>query len=124
MIRRSTRRLAASLAGIPILLGATLATLSWTEPPRFDGAGYATLGRSLAEGRGYREINAPVAARHAHFPPAYPALLALVWTVAGPTTRPGSLGWPTWRRWGRWRWASGGSPGGGRRASRGAWPAA
>lgn len=83
MIRRSTRRLAASLAGILILLGATLASLSWTEPPRFDGAGYAMLGRSLAEGRGYREINAPVAVRHAHFPPAYPALLALVWTVSG-----------------------------------------
>ena len=70
-----------------ILIGATLATMSWREPPRFDGAGYALLGRSLAEGRGYREIGLPTAPRHAHFPPAYPAVLALVWRVVG-TTEP------------------------------------
>ena len=70
-------------AGVVILSGATLATMSWSEPPRFDGAGYATLGKALAEGRGYREINRPDAPPHAHFPPGYPAVLALIWKTVG-----------------------------------------
>src|SRR3954454_4444690 len=55
----------------------------FSAPPRYDGAGYAVLARSLAEGRGYRAIDHPDQPRHAHFPPGYPALLALVRTVAG-----------------------------------------
>ncbi len=54
-----------------------------TAPPRFDGAGYAVLGEALASGRGYREINLPGSPRHAHFPPGYPAALALVWRSFG-----------------------------------------
>ncbi len=65
------------------IIGATVATLSWTEPPRFDGAGYATLGRALAEGRGYRVISLVGSPLHAHFPPAYPTALALVWLLVG-----------------------------------------
>jgi hypothetical protein len=53
------------------------------SPPRFDGAGYAVLGEALASGRGYREIDRPGALRHAHFPPGYPAALALLWRIAG-----------------------------------------
>jgi hypothetical protein len=52
-------------------------------PPRFDGAGYAVLGNALASGRGYREIDTPESPRHAHFPPGYPAALALLWRCAG-----------------------------------------
>jgi len=52
-------------------------------PPRFDGAGYAILGEALATGRGYREISEPASPRHAHFPPGYPAALALLWTITG-----------------------------------------
>lgn len=54
-----------------------------SAPARFDGAGYAVLARSLAEGRGYRAIDHPDRPRHAHFPPGYPAFLALVQSIAG-----------------------------------------
>ena len=84
--RRLWRRLVPLGAGL-ILAVATLATMSWTEPPRFDGAGYATLGRSLAEGRGYRVISDPAAPPHAHFPPGYPVTLALVWALVGSEER-------------------------------------
>ena len=57
----------------------------FTAPPRYDGAGYAVLARSLAEGAGYRAIDHPDRPRHAHFPPGYPALLALAWRIAGPS---------------------------------------
>jgi hypothetical protein len=53
------------------------------EPPRFDGAGYAVLGEALRTGRGYREIALPEPAWHAHFPPGYPAVLALLWSITG-----------------------------------------
>jgi hypothetical protein len=52
-------------------------------PPRFDGAGYAVLAESLTTGRGYREIDRPGAPRHAHFPPAYPIVLAALWRITG-----------------------------------------
>jgi len=83
VLDRRQRRLAFGLLGVILVTGATLATMSWSEPPRYDGAGYATLGRALAQGRGYRVISLPDAPRHAHFPPGYPGLLAVVWMVAG-----------------------------------------
>jgi hypothetical protein len=52
-------------------------------PPRYDGAGYAVLARSLAEGSGYRAIDHPDRPRHAHFPPGYPLFLATLWRVMG-----------------------------------------
>jgi hypothetical protein len=55
----------------------------FSAPPRYDGAGYAVLARSLAEGSGYCAIDHPDQPRHAHFPPGYPALLALVRIAAG-----------------------------------------
>lgn len=56
---------------------------SLTEPPRYDGAGYAVLARSLRTGAGYREIDHPDRPPHAHFPPGYPLTLAALWTVTG-----------------------------------------
>jgi len=82
VIRRWQRPIV-GIVGALILSTATLATMSWTEPPRFDGAGYATLGRAIAEGRGYRDISRPDAPRHTHFPPGYPGFLALIWKPAG-----------------------------------------
>jgi Dolichyl-phosphate-mannose-protein mannosyltransferase len=71
------------------LLLATVAIVStglnanlWSVP-RFDGAGYAVLGRALTTGRGYREINKQNAPRHDHFPPGYPLALAALWKVTG-----------------------------------------
>lgn len=38
--------------------------------------------RRIATGRGYREINEPGSPWHDHFPPGYPATLALLWRFA------------------------------------------
>src|SRR5438045_2728178 len=59
---------------------------AFDAPPRFDGAGYAVLGRALATGRGYRELDHPDEPRHAHFPPGYPVALAVLGRLAGPST--------------------------------------
>lgn len=48
----------------------------------YDDAHYVILGESLATGRGYRYINLPGAPPGTHFPPGYPALLALLWRIA------------------------------------------
>ena len=53
------------------------------EPPRFDGAGYAMLAYALATGQGYRDIALPEPSRHTHFPPGYPAALAVLWRITG-----------------------------------------
>lgn len=52
-------------------------------PPRFDGAGYAVLARSLATGQGYRAIDHPDRPLHGHFPPGYPLALAGLWRLTG-----------------------------------------
>src|ERR1700677_3403625 len=85
---RQMRKWLQSSLGPGVILAVATATLvmlntDLASPPRFDGAGYAVLGDALATGRGYREIDKPEAPRHAHFPPGYPAALALVWWCAG-----------------------------------------
>lgn len=74
------------LSAAAIILVSGLAIARQTQfdaPPRYDGAGYATLATSLLEGRGYRAIDHPDAPRHVHFPPGYPGFLALVWSATG-----------------------------------------
>ena len=51
--------------------------------PRFDGAGYAILAEALATGQGYSNVALPEPTQHTHFPPAYPAALALLWSITG-----------------------------------------
>ena len=75
------------LAVMSLAMVAILGNTRFDAPPRFDGAGYAVLARSLAEGRGYREIDHPDAPPHAHYPPGYPLGLAGLWTLTGPSTR-------------------------------------
>jgi hypothetical protein len=74
-----------------ILASLTLAALARNTrldaPPRFDGAGYSVLARSLASGQGYREIDHPDRPRHTHFPPGYPLTLAAIWTASGVSAR-------------------------------------
>lgn len=84
-VRRRSRSVQAVTGGLVALLAAVMAAWSTDPhaPPRFDGAGYAVLAESLRAGRGYREIDHPDAPRHAHFPPGYPALLALTWGLTG-----------------------------------------
>ena len=48
----------------------------------YDDAHYVILGRSIALGEGYRYINLPGAPAATHFPPGYPALLALFWRIS------------------------------------------
>jgi hypothetical protein len=57
-----------------------------TAPPRYDGAGYTVLARSLGQGHGYRAIDHPDRPRHTHFPPGYPVSLALLWETTGYST--------------------------------------
>lgn len=42
---------------------------------------YAVLGKSLATGEGYRFLHLPGAPRATHYPPLYPALLAVLWKL-------------------------------------------
>ena len=78
--RRRGRRLAAILIVAVASIGGSTRL---DEPPRFDGAGYATLGLSLSRGRGYRDVSHPDAPPHSHFPPGYPAALGLLWKIQG-----------------------------------------
>ena len=86
-MRRISGRIGRTLGTCALLAAVSVASVGLntdlTAPPRFDGAGYAILGEALASGRGYREINLPDSPRHAHFPPGYPAALALVWRSFG-----------------------------------------
>ena len=75
----------ASIAALAAV--AILGNTRFDAPPRFDGAGYAVLARSLEEGRGYREIDRPGAPPHAHYPPGYPLALAGLWAATGVSVR-------------------------------------
>lgn len=68
---------------LSVILGAfVVASIHFDAPPRFDETGYLILARSLADGRGYREIDKPAAPVHSHFPPGWPATLATFWMFA------------------------------------------
>jgi hypothetical protein len=47
-----------------------------------DDAMYVVLAKSIATGQGYRSLNLPGAPVNTHFPPGYPAMLALLWRLA------------------------------------------
>ena len=63
-----------------------LATVHAIEPLPvgvfYDDAQYVILAKSLATGQGYRFLNLPGAPLATHFPPGYPAFLALLWRVS------------------------------------------
>jgi hypothetical protein len=46
-----------------------------------DDGMYVILGKALASGRGYRWLHVPGAPPATHFPPGYPAVLALLWWI-------------------------------------------
>jgi hypothetical protein len=72
-------RAAAPLAAL-VILAIGLAIID-TLPVgvALDDAMYVILGKSLATGQGYRWLNLPGAPPATHFPPGYPALLAMLW---------------------------------------------
>ena len=47
----------------------------------YDDAFYVILGKSIATGQGYRNLNLPGAPYATHYPPGYPLLLALLWRI-------------------------------------------
>ncbi len=66
-----------------ITLGIALSTVSPYVVGSFQDDGiYVILGRALATGAGYRYMHLPGAPAATHYPPAYPALLALLWRLA------------------------------------------
>ena len=83
----SVRRWRASPLVLALVAGAlvTLVTFAlWHPVPvgssQDDGL-YVILAKSLATGQGYRFINFPDAPPAVHYPPGYPALIALQWTA-------------------------------------------
>jgi hypothetical protein len=48
----------------------------------YDDAQYVVLAKALATGQGYRFLNLPGAPLATHFPPGYPAFLALLWRIS------------------------------------------
>ena len=71
----------------PLLLAAlafavALVTVApWPVGVFQDDAIYAVLAKSLATGEGFRMINLPGAPHATHFPPGYPAFLAVLWKI-------------------------------------------
>ncbi len=81
---RPDRRWALTLSAIALLaLAVGIAVTDGFHVGVFhDDSMYVILARSLATGEGYRYLNLPGAPVATHFPPGYPALLALVWRIA------------------------------------------
>lgn len=66
-----------------LVLAIAISTVTpWPVGAFEDDAVYTILGKSLAEGTGYRMLNLPGAPAATHYPPGYPALLAVLWTIA------------------------------------------
>jgi hypothetical protein len=75
---RAERLIPVAIAAI--VLAVAVSTVSpWPVGAFEDDAIYTVLGKSLAEGHGYRLLNLPDAPNATHFPPGYPALLAVLW---------------------------------------------
>ena len=71
------------LATALVVLATAVAVLSPQPAGVFwDDGVYLITARSLAAGAGYRFVHLPGAPAAVHFPPAWPALLSLVWRVA------------------------------------------
>lgn len=68
--------------GALVLLVALVTVTPWPVGAFQDDAIYTLLARALATGEGYRMINLPGAPHATHYPPAYPAFLALLWRLA------------------------------------------
>lgn len=66
-----------------VVLAVGLATMSpWPVGVYYDDGIYLLLAKALATGEGYRYLNFPGQPAATHYPPGYPALLALLWKLA------------------------------------------
>jgi len=73
---------------LPLLAAATVFGVGasmidgWAVGALRDDSMYLELAKALATGHGYHWLNLPGAPAATHFPPGYPAVLALLWMVA------------------------------------------
>ena len=77
----SPDRVAPLVLGALALAVAVLTITPWPVGVFQDDAIYVVLAKALASGQGFRMINMPGAPHATHFPPGYPALLALLWKL-------------------------------------------
>ena len=70
-----------ALAGLVIFLAALWAQTGAMVGVFYDDGLYVALGKALAEGRGYVSLHLPGAPPAVHYPPLYPAVLALLWRL-------------------------------------------
>ncbi|MFI5249916.1 MAG: hypothetical protein ACHQTF_08095 [Gemmatimonadales bacterium] len=73
---------AAATVGLVTLCVAMAVARPYVIGAFHDDAIYVILGRALASGAGYRYLHLPGTPHATHYPPGYPALLALLWRVA------------------------------------------
>src|SRR5579863_6257137 len=74
---------AVAVAVALVTLSIALATVSPYVVGSFQDDGiYVILGRALATGAGYRYLHLPGMPAATHYPPVYPALLAILWRIA------------------------------------------
>jgi small basic protein len=73
------------LMGVLCAVGIGVIAL-WYSPallPSSDGDSYLSLARSLAEGKGYRDISLPGEPVAAHFPTGWPLILSMIYRLSG-----------------------------------------
>ena len=75
-------RHAAVLTGIAVLAVMLLAITPWPVGVFYDDGIYLILAKSLASGEGYRYLNLPGAPSATRYPPAWPAVLAVLWKIS------------------------------------------
>lgn len=78
----TVQRLAPLLAAVLVFGVAAWAIAPYPVGIFHDDGVYLILAKALATGNGYRYLHLPGAPLATHYPPVYPALLALLWTIA------------------------------------------
>jgi hypothetical protein len=82
---RSTRAVPAwlipTVAGAIVFAASALMVDGLTVGIAHDDGMYVILGKAIASGQGYRWLHVPGAPPATHFPPGYPAVLAILWLL-------------------------------------------
>src|SRR5258708_39392465 len=78
--RRFDLAVAILLASIALAAGVAVITVGVCGVYHDDGI-YISTAKALADGRGYRLINLPVAPFQTKYPILYPAVLAIIWRL-------------------------------------------